>query len=261
MSVELWAMKIVQDELQEPVVVHDDQSLPSLYDLRVGPADSPVIAIECVGAVDRARTETWNIGPARGPLALALGGDWTVCLRPTARIKGLATRLEAILQSCEDQALPAAVSVDWRLKRSNPELFVALDSVGVTFISCFRKPGHGKVSLTMDGVGGVVDSEGLAIPEWIAAFLNTPERAVVISKLARSGARHSHAFVIVDYAGAPWSVQSYLDGDLAALPPAAPALPLPLTGVWVVSTSNGIGVRWTGTHWKRFHADRYARDG
>jgi len=258
MSVETWAMKIVQDELQEPVVVHDDNSQPSMFDLRVGPAESPVIAIECVGAVDKDRTETWNIGPAGGSLVLALRGDWTVSLRPTARIKGLAARLEPILQRREDQALPAAVHVDWRLKRSNPGLFAALDSVGVTFINCFRTPGKGKVSLTMDGVGGAVDSDGLAIPEWIASFLSAAERADVLSKLAWSGAPHCHAFVIVDYAGAPWSVQSYLDGDLAALPPAAPTLPPPLTGAWVVSTSNTIGVRWTGTHWKRFHADRYS---
>lgn len=147
--------------------------------------------------------------------------------------------------------------VDWRLKHSDPELFAKLDSVGVTFISCFRTPGQGKVSVTLDGVGGAVDSEGLAIAEWIAGFLSAAKRADVISKLALSGAPDCHAFVIVDYAGAPWSVQSYLDGDLAALPPAAPALPPPLTGAWVVSTSNAIGVRWTGTHWKRFHADRY----
>lgn len=257
MSVESWAQKIVQDELREPVVVHDDNWQPSMYDLRVGPAQSPVIAIECIGAVDRRQTETWNIGPARGPLALALRYDWTVILRPTARTKDLDTRLEPILQRCEDQALPVAAHVDWRLKRSNPKLFTDLDSVGVTFISCFRTPGQGKVSVTLEGVGGAVDSEGLAIPGWIFEFLSDPKRADVVSKLARSGAPSCHAFVIVDYAGAPWSVQSYLDGDLVALPPEAPRLPSPLTGAWLVSTSNTTGVRWTGTHWQRFNAERY----
>ena len=74
MSVESWAQKIVQDELQESVVVHDNNSRPGMYDLLIGPAESPAIAIECVGAVDRVRTETWNVGPARGPLTLALRG-------------------------------------------------------------------------------------------------------------------------------------------------------------------------------------------
>lgn len=214
MSVESWAQKIVQDELQQSVVVHDDNSQPSMYDLRIGPADSPAIAIECVGAVDSVRTETWNLGPGRGPLTLALRRDWTVLLKPNAKIKGLAPRLEAILQACEREDVPSAVHVDWRLRCSNPKLFAALDSNGVTFISWFRVAGAGKVHLTMEGIGGAVDSEGLAIPEWMIAFLSDPKRADVISKLARSGAPHCHAFVIVDYAGAPWSVQSYLDGDL-----------------------------------------------
>jgi hypothetical protein len=257
MSVESWAQKIVQDELQESVVVHDDNSQPSMYDLRIGPADSPAIAIECVGAVDSVRTETWNLGPGRGPRTLALHGDWTVFLKPTAKIKGLTPGLEAIVQDCEREGVPSPVHVDWHLNRSNPKLFSALDSIGVTFLSCFRVDGKGKVHLTMDGIGGAVDSEGLAIPGWIIAFLTDPKRADVVSKLALSGAPNCHAFVIVDYAGAPWSVQSYLDGDLVSLPPAPPRLPSPLTGAWLVSTSNTSGVRWTGTHWKRFNAERY----
>jgi hypothetical protein len=257
MSVESWARKIVRDELQESVVVHDDNSQPSMYDLRIGPADSPAIAIECVGAVDRTGTETWNLAARQGPLTLALLGDWTVVLKPSAKIKPLAPRLEAILQDCEREGVLSAVNVDWRLKRSDPELFSKLDSNGVTFISCFRAAGKGKVHLTIDGIGGAVDSEGAAIPGWITAFLSDPAQADVIAKLERSGAPNCHAFVIVDYAGAPWSVQSYLDGDLVALPSAAPRLPSPLTGAWLVSTSNTTGVRWTGTHWKRFHGERY----
>ena len=257
MTVESWAQKIVQDELREPVVVHDDNSQPSMYDLRIGPVDSPAIAIECTGAVDKVRTETWNVGPGQGPLTLALRGDWTVILKPSARIRGLAQALEPVLQDCERSGELSPVHVDWRLNRSNPKLFSALDSKGVKFISCFRVKGEGKVHLTLDGIGGPVDAEGLAIPEWLAAFLSDPERADVISKLVRSEAADRHAFVVVDYAGAPWSVQSYLDSDLAALPPAAPKLPSPLTGVWLVSTANTVGVRWTGTHWKRFYAERY----
>jgi hypothetical protein len=147
--------------------------------------------------------------------------------------------------------------MDWRLKLSNPKLFSTLNSKGVTFINCFRVAGKGKVHLALDGTGGPVDSEGLAIPEWIGAFLTAPERSDVIAKLARSGAASCHAFVVVDYAGAPWAVQSYLDSDLAALPPAAPTLPPPLTGAWLVSTANTVGVRWTGTHWRRFSAQQY----
>jgi hypothetical protein len=58
------------------VLLHDDGHRPGLYDLRVGDVDAPAVAIECVGAVDRIRTETWNIGPAQGPISLNLARDW-----------------------------------------------------------------------------------------------------------------------------------------------------------------------------------------
>jgi hypothetical protein len=62
-SVESWAQKIVEDELQEPVEVYDDGSQNSMYDLRIGPADSPAIAIECVGAVDMVQGEESRLQP------------------------------------------------------------------------------------------------------------------------------------------------------------------------------------------------------
>ena len=123
MTVERWAQRVVEGELQRTVELHDDQSQASMYDLRVGPVDAPAIAIECVGAVDPLRVETWNIGPAKGPLSLALEGDWTVFLMRNARIKGLGARLEPILRRCEETGAIANLHVDWALKRSHPDLY------------------------------------------------------------------------------------------------------------------------------------------
>ena len=64
-SVEEWAARLVSKELGVDAEVHDDNSSPQMYDVRVGHAESPQIAIECVGAVDPVRTETWNVG---GPM-------------------------------------------------------------------------------------------------------------------------------------------------------------------------------------------------
>jgi hypothetical protein len=65
MASEEWARRIVQKALNRAVHLHDDNSQPSMYDLRIGPADAPEVAIECVGAVNRTYTETWNVGPAK----------------------------------------------------------------------------------------------------------------------------------------------------------------------------------------------------
>ena len=92
MAGEEWARRILQKALKQTVVINDDGSAPSMYDLRIGSADAPEMAIECVGAVDPIFTETWNIGPARGPMELRVTGDWTVVIAPEARVKAVKQR-------------------------------------------------------------------------------------------------------------------------------------------------------------------------
>ena len=87
MAGEEWAGRIIETELNCVVVIHDDGSKPSMYDLRIGSADAPEMAVECVGTVDPKLTETWNLGPAEGPLKLALKGDWLITLTPSIWIK------------------------------------------------------------------------------------------------------------------------------------------------------------------------------
>ena len=256
MNAERWAQRVIEEELRRAVDLHDDQSKPSMFDLRVGPVDAPEIAIECIGAVDPVRTETWNIGPAKGPLHLDLEGDWMVSLVRTARIKKLEARLEPILRRCERIGLIENLRVDWEMKRRQPELFAELWDLGIEWASCHRSPGRGEVHLEMEGIGGAGDTQGTAIPLWIRDFLEAPERTDVLYKLARSGAAECQAFVIVEFGGATFSVESYLEGSLDFLPPAPPILPAPVIGVWLISTlsRNRMGVRWTGTNWKHFSA-------
>src|SRR5918992_6228603 len=96
MTFEECARRILQRELRRPVVLHDDGRRPGLYDLRVGDAEAPDIAIECVGAVDSVRTETWNIGPAQGPRQYDLSRDWHVVLRPNAPVSKIESKLETV---------------------------------------------------------------------------------------------------------------------------------------------------------------------
>src|SRR5688572_27892986 len=158
--VERWARRLVEEELEQTVELNDDQSAPSMYDLRVGPKLAPVLAVECVGAVDEVRVETWNVGPAKGPWFLPLEGDWTVCLLRTARITELRHRLGGILRLCEELGIGASLHVDWILKRTHPDLFAEFEDLGIDWAGCYRRQGQGKVSFTMEGIGGWVDTEG-----------------------------------------------------------------------------------------------------
>lgn len=250
---EEWARRIVEKELKRTVVINDDGSAPSMYDLRIGPPDAPEVAIECIRAVDPIYTETWNIGPAKGSMQLSINGDWTVVIAPTARVNIVRQHIEQILQVLESRGI-YNVLVEHELKWYGPVLFNTLNSVNIVHAYCYQQPGTGKVYLTMPGNGGAVDEHGIALPDWVGEFLRDSARQDVLSKLQRSGAAQQHAFLIVTFTGASWAVESYLTGKLDHLPSQAPDLPPPVTGVWVVSATAQRGIRWDGATWRFFEA-------
>jgi hypothetical protein len=254
MAGEELARRIVERELGRSVVVNDDGSKPGMYDLRVGPADAPELAIECVRAVDPIRAETWSEGPSKGPLELALRGDWIIVHTRSARMKAIKKRLEPLLRELEDQGL-RRFSVERVLMRHDSSLFEELESLGVVSGSCYRLSGTGKVSLTMEGTGGAVDTQGTAVPGWVGQFLRDPAQEDVLCKLQRSGAAEHHAFIPVVLGGVPWLVDYYLHfTELDQLPTEVPNLPPPVAGVWIVGQFGQKGLRWNGSAWRRFEA-------
>jgi hypothetical protein len=250
-TVERWAQQIIEKELDCPVVVHDDGSQPSMYDLRIGAGEAPDVAIECVGAVDSVRTETWNVGPGRGHLRLRVKGDWIIGIAREARIRTIRRHIESILRDLEERDVHR-VSVGHLLKRYDSRLLQNLESLDIRHAYCFSMPGRGHVHMTMEGTGGWVDSAGSALPQWIEEFLCHPEREDVFFKLHHTGAQQRWVFVPVALGGAPWSVESYLTGEFECLPATGPNLPSPVTGIWVASTHGTHGVRWDGAGWRLF---------
>ena len=250
---ERWAQQIIEKELNRPVVIHDDGSQPSMYDLRIGDVEAPEVAIECVGAVDSVFTETWNVGPGRGSFSLAVKGDWRIGIAREAHIRAIRQRIEPILQDLEERDV-SEVRVGHLLNRHDSRLLRELESLDIRYIRCFRMPGTGRVHMLMEGVGGFVDSAGSTLPQWIEEFLCDPEREDVLFKLRNTSAQERWVFVPVTFGGAPWSVESYLTGELECLPATEPNLPTPVTGIWVASTFGTHGVRWDSTGWRSFRA-------
>ena len=250
MTVERWAQQIIEKELDCPVVVHDDGSQPSMYDLRIGAVEVPDVAIECVGAVDPVRTETWKVGPGKGHLRLRVKGDWIIGIAREAHIGTIQQQVESILRDLEERDV-RHVSVARLFKSHNYQLLHELKSLGIGHAHC-SMPGSGRVFMTIEGPGGWVDSAGSALPQWIEEFLCDPEREDVLFKLRHTGAQERWVFVPVASGGAPWSVESYLTGEFECLPATGPNLPSPVTGIWVASTSGTHGVRWDGAGWRLF---------
>jgi len=123
--------------------------------------------------------------------------------------------------------------VDHWLARQDQLLHDQLDDPAVTYAHRHRQLGTGKVSFTMPGAGGAVDDTGVAVPGWVSDFLADPDRAGDFMKLARSDAARAEVFVAVTLDGAPWSVVSYLTGEVTVVPTDAPTLRPPVMGVWV----------------------------
>jgi hypothetical protein len=254
-TAERWAQQIIEKELNRRVVVHDDGSQPSMYDLRIGTVEAPNAAIECIGAVDAVGTETWNVGPGKGPLHLTgVKGNWMITISRDARIRRLQARLGPVLRDLEERDV-LRVSEGILYKRGDYEILEKLESLGIQHAWCNSMPGTGRVDWTMEGDGGAVDSEGSALPGWIEKFLRDPEREDVLFKLRQTSAQERWVFVPVSLGGAPFSVVSYLTGDLECLPSTGPSLPSPVTGVWVASTFGTHGVRWDGAGWRLFRVN------
>lgn len=136
-SSETWAQSVVAEATGACVHVHDDGSEPSMYDLRVGPAADPDVAIEVTGAVDPEFTATWNTGPATRALMLPLRGDWSVTIQPGTYVNQIAPQLEALLRLIEaDQNREIGLPIDYVLRRHNQRIYDAFEAIGVTYVVC-----------------------------------------------------------------------------------------------------------------------------
>jgi hypothetical protein len=252
---EVWAQRVIGRALDLDVVQHDDNSEDGMYDLRVGPRENPVIAIEVVSAVDNVFTATWNSGPAKGPKQWPLISDWIVQLERQANNKQIEAHLPATLAALESANFDGGLPVDHILRRHNRPIWEVLNGLGISFV-CSRRPGRGEVSFTMSGRGGAIDSHGANVPRWIGEWLRDARRDDVLKKLAATTALERHVFIPVSLQGAGWPIESYLTTWLGQreLPSDPPDLPNPVTAVWLVSTMAERGVRWDGRRWSWFMA-------
>lgn len=253
---EVWAQQVIALALGVEVHPHDDNSIDSMYDLRVGPVESPALAIEVVGAVDEEWTETWNVGPAVEGKRWKVAGDWMITIRPGTHIKTMKRKLPSLISTLEGLGLhDYDHGSRWRYALGD-DFTDALDSLGVEALHCFERNGSGRIHMTMPGQGGGVHEDGNLVADWVVEFLTHDDRADVLHKLAlATNARRREVFIGVTFMGAPWSVMSYLTGDLQHLPGAGPILPQGLDGVWLAPTlwhGEALGVRWDGTEWSRF---------
>jgi hypothetical protein len=183
-------------------------------------------------------------------------GNWVVLVHPDANIKQIKEQAASLLTAIAAVGRDTLTSAD---SFREPVLCALLEALRIKRVHRSSNPaGSGKVWYVLDGDGGFVDSAGASVPGWVEEFLAADSRADVLRKLRATTAPRREVFIPVDLKGAPWGVASYLN-DISrrglVLPPGAPVLPAPVTGVWLASTMSfgeSAGVRWDGAQWSSF---------
>lgn len=255
---EQWAAACVAHDLEGAEVrQHDDGSAAGMYDLDVYRDGQLFAAVEVTAAANSAAIELWNLVNDEGKrwIEPGLNGGWTVSILPSAKAKKLKAGLPGLLGQLEAAGRREVLrhERDPDVRKQAADLGVARAHQGAT---SFPGSIYVTIDLPADRVGGFVASTGDALTTWVGEWLTRPDQGHNLDKLRASRAPERHMFLILPgFAEAPFSVSDLLirtDAPLAAIPP---ALPVGITGVWVMSTwSSGHGHRWSSdTGWKRFN--------
>jgi hypothetical protein len=245
---EEWAGRVVETYLGCPVHKNDDGSRDSMYDLRVGTPDDPEIAIECVQNTCPDSVRVWKKGAALGSRKFDTKGTWVVELLKSCRVQRLRRKLGPVLESlhaagCFHLDTEGAISV----------VAKELAELGVTDVLCYEPDGDGDVYFSMARPGGMIDSAGADLADWISRFLASEKCADVRHKLNISGAAERHVCIVL-------TLNSDMTGPLlyhvvaGNCPVRSLAAPAEVTGVWLLLPSAGKGLFWDLTGWRAVDA-------
>ena len=246
---EEFARTLMSNALGVPVVQHDDNSEPGMYDLDVLHRDGPAGAAEVTAAADPESISFWRaIDSGERWIEPSLKGGWAVRALPSARAKELRRTLPSFLSSLE----VAGIRHLGDGRRVNARLEQVASSLKI--ISAFQGgtdfPGSIYVipEFPSERTGGWLADTGNALAEWLGEFLASSKCSDVRRKLADSGAPERHAFIFFPGfdSEAPFSVTDLLAIDDALLPEVDPVLPPEVTHAWAASSwSTGNCVWWS----------------
>jgi hypothetical protein len=247
--------------LSSRVEQNDDGSRPGMHDLNILAADGTSAAVEVTAAADPDSIQLWKLVNDRDDRWTVpdLQGGWMLQLEPTARAKRLLKDLPAFLEELEGEDI---TEIPRQLRRHEEPGSVEARArvLGIVSGNQSSTDFPGSIYLTIERsperTGGVVDSTGSAVTQWVRDFLMDPHQSDVLGKLERSGASERHAFILVPaFSLAPFGVVDMLWRDERhAVPTAPPHLPEQVTHVWLMAFwTIGSGLRWSpDSGWERF---------
>lgn len=238
--------------------LHDDGARSGMYDFDLFRGTHRIGICEVTTAADGDSIALWNLvnGDDAPLIDGGLLGGWLITLRRTARARALGAELPGHLRMLESQGIRDA--------DADPFLAARLRRLGVT--SARRGPTSrpGSVYFTIydpETAGLMVDSTGESVTDWLEKWLRGPSQADNLKKLSDSevGERHL-AVMIPGFTTAPAQVEYALMSDSGPTPSRPPALPEPLTTLWLASSwSSGPLFQATRRSWTRHTKPANAR--
>lgn len=233
------AQRVVETVLGVPVVQYDTNSGYSVPDLRIDYPDRPPGYVEVVA--DNAQ-QAWRAldrkveGGSRKLPVPGLSYDWWIYLRDTTLIKRLEPQLPDLLRRLERAGELFDHLVDGTLRRrieASP-FGAEINKLGIDRLVAGRQAdGKAIVRYVLPGAEGPAALDLDRAVAWCGEFLSGPDRADVRRKLADTGARERHAFVVVGWCS-EWAVLNLLSYDTNVLPDQAPQLPNEVTHLWLL---------------------------
>jgi len=220
-----------------------------MFDLRVGPASRPEIAIECVSDAHTELVRAWKKGnPGGKPHQMNVPGDWALEVSAEANIAKSKKSIEQLLTRLHhDQIQHASCKDDQTTHTGHCK---ALASLHIESVFCGNRSGSGKVYVSMSLPGGIVNETANGVAEWTSAFLCHERRRDVLFKLDNSGAPGRHVFVIMTSSGDVTGPIAYHFIFTGRLPGVQPKLPPSVTGVWLCPTWAPRGMLFDGIGWQ-----------
>lgn len=186
---------------------HDDGSRPGMHDLNIMTSGGGPAAVEVTAAADPDSIQLWKLVNGRDErwTVASLQGGWMLHLEPTARAKRLLIELPAFLQELEGKGITEIPS-----QRRRHEVHESIEGrarvLGIVSGNQSGTDFPGSIYLTIElspeRTGGVVDSTGSAVPDWVRDFCWTHTRATSWISW--------HAAARVNYTRSSWSPASRL---------------------------------------------------
>lgn len=237
---------------------HDDGSKPSMYDIKITYPDSSTGAVEVTAAADAQQLELWRVvgGGGRQWIEPDLTGGWVVRILPSTRGKNLLRQLPGFARDPEH----LGVRVLRGDGSSSDRLAARAGQFGVVELQQGPTAHPGSIYVMppdkpLEETGGFSPVTGDPLARWLGEWIAESSRRDNVRKLADSGARERHLFVLLPgFNRAPFAVNDLLMAPGAPLPTISPNLPTAVTHIWTMSLwDSGDGFRWSPDHgWTRF---------